>query len=244
LPLTGGTLSGILYSTFNTASGIANNGFNVAKTTIGNIHIQNGSGTNANNLQAAITFQGGSASEAQAGIYVSNNSSTGTAMGFATTDSYATGPQLFLTATNTGQVTFPRASVQVSGYLRTAGVTSNTVLFSAGTNSVDFGNALGQGTSSRSTFFRGNANNVSVWWGGIDANGNNIPFGAIDAVAGEFEINQQLIDIEAGTYVYDIEIKFADDTVKTWISGEFLITCDNDDKTMSTQHELIATLVN
>jgi len=47
-----------------------------------------------------------------------------------------------------------------------------------------------------------------------------------DAAAGEFEINQQLIDIEAGTYVYDIEIKFADDTVKTWISGEFLITCD------------------
>ena len=47
-----------------------------------------------------------------------------------------------------------------------------------------------------------------------------------DASAGEFEINQQVIDIEAGTYVYDIEIKFADDTVKTWISGEFLITSD------------------
>jgi hypothetical protein len=76
--------------------------------------------------------------------------------------------------------------VQVNSYLRTSGVTSNTVFFSAGTNSVDFGNALGQGTSSRSTYFRGNTDNVSVWWGGVDGNGNNIPYGAIDATAGQF----------------------------------------------------------
>ena len=76
--------------------------------------------------------------------------------------------------------------IQAASYLRTAGVTSNAVLFSAGASTVDFGNALGQGTSSRSTFFRGNTNNVSVWWGGIDGNGANIPYGAIDAVAGEF----------------------------------------------------------
>ena len=115
LPLAGGTLSGILYSTYNTATGIANNAFNNAKTIIGNIHIQNGGGTSGNNYQAAITFQGGTASEAQAGIYVSNNGSTGTAMGFATTDSYATGPQLFMTATNTGQVNFPRARPTYAG---------------------------------------------------------------------------------------------------------------------------------
>ena len=115
LPLAGGTLSGILYSTRNTATGIANNSFNTAKTIIGNIHIQNGGGTSGDNYQAAITFQGGTASEAQAGIYVSNNGSTGTAMGFATTGSYATGPQLFITATNDGVVNFPRATPTVQG---------------------------------------------------------------------------------------------------------------------------------
>ena len=109
------TISNILYSTYNTASGIANNSFDVAKSVLGNIHIQNGAGTSGNNLQAAITFQGGSAGEAQAGIYVSNNNSTGTAMGFATTDSYAVGPKLFMTATNGGAVDFPRARPTYAG---------------------------------------------------------------------------------------------------------------------------------
>lgn len=75
--------------------------------------------------------------------------------------------------------------VNIAGYLRTAGVTSNEVLFNAGTASVNFGNAFGQGTNNRSVYFRGNTG-VSAWWGGIDANGNNIPFAAIDATAGEF----------------------------------------------------------
>jgi hypothetical protein len=75
--------------------------------------------------------------------------------------------------------------VQAAGYLRTAGVTSNTVLFSAGASSVDFGNAFGQGTTNRSVYFRGNTG-VSAWWGGVDGNGANIPFGAIDATTGEF----------------------------------------------------------
>jgi hypothetical protein len=104
-----------IISTFNTATGIANNSFNTAKTILGNIHIANGSGTSGNNYQGAITFQGGTASEAQAGIYVSNNGSTGTAMGFATTGSYATGPQLFMTATNDGVVNFPRAVPTYAG---------------------------------------------------------------------------------------------------------------------------------
>ena len=111
----GDTMSGILYTTYNTATGIGNNAFNTAKTIIGNYHVQNGAGTSGNNFQAAITFMGGSSSEAQAGIYVSNNNSSGTAMGFATTDSYATGPQLFITATNTGIVNFPRANPTVQG---------------------------------------------------------------------------------------------------------------------------------
>ena len=116
LPLAGGTMSGILYSTYNTATGRPNLGFNVAKTVIGNYHIQNGGGPgNDNGNQAAITFQGGVASEAQAGIYVLNNGSYGTSMGFATTNSYATGPQLFMTATNDGVVNFPRARPTYAG---------------------------------------------------------------------------------------------------------------------------------
>jgi len=113
--LAGDTMTGILRSSYNTATGIANNGFNVAKTIIGNFHIRNGNGTSGNNAQAAITFQGGAAGEAQAGIYVSNNDSTGTAMGFATTDSYSTGPQLFMAATCFGVVNFPRATPTVQG---------------------------------------------------------------------------------------------------------------------------------
>ncbi len=106
---------GQIYTTMNTATGIANNSFSVAKTVLGTIHIANGSGTSGNNRQAAITFQGDSATEAQAGIYVSNNNSSGTAMGFATTDSYGTGPQLFMTATNAGVVNFSRARPTYAG---------------------------------------------------------------------------------------------------------------------------------
>lgn len=110
------SVTGIQYSTYNTATGRANLGFNVAKTVIGNYHIQNGGGPgNDNGNQAAITFQGSTASEAQAGIYVLNNGSYGTSMGFATTNSYATGPQLFMTATNGGVVDFPRAAPTVQG---------------------------------------------------------------------------------------------------------------------------------
>ena len=111
----GASTSTRFVSTLNTATGISNNSFNVAKTTLGNIHIQNGSGTSGDNKQAAITFQGDSASQVQAGIYVSNNSSTGTAMGFATTDSYSAGPKLFMTATNSGVVNFPRAVPTYAG---------------------------------------------------------------------------------------------------------------------------------
>ena len=129
--------SGRLISYFNTATGIANNSFNTAKSILGNLHISNGGGTTGNNYQAALTFQGDTASEAQAGIYVSNNGTTGTAMGFATTDSYATGPQVFMTATNTGVVNFPRARPTYAG---------NTILDTANYNS--YAVPLGGGTMS------------------------------------------------------------------------------------------------
>ena len=47
-----------------------------------------------------------------------------------------------------------------------------------------------------------------------------------DAVNGVFKINEQIIDIPEYNYLYDIQITLDDDTVKTWINGNFLIKCD------------------
>jgi len=47
-----------------------------------------------------------------------------------------------------------------------------------------------------------------------------------NASGGLFKINKQIISAEAYDYLYDIEIDFQDGTVKTWISGNFLITND------------------
>ena len=115
LPLAGGTMSGILCSTYNTSSGRANLSFDVSSSVLGNIHIQNGAGPGGSANQAAITFMGSVSNNAQAGIYVLNDNSNGTSMGFATTGSYAAGPQLFMTASNNGVVNFPRANPTVQG---------------------------------------------------------------------------------------------------------------------------------
>jgi hypothetical protein len=47
-----------------------------------------------------------------------------------------------------------------------------------------------------------------------------------NAANGLFKINEQIIDICAFNYIYDIEIEFGDGTVKTYISGNFLIKND------------------
>ena len=47
-----------------------------------------------------------------------------------------------------------------------------------------------------------------------------------NATSGLFKINKQIIDIEAGNYIYDIELDKPDGTVKTYISGNFLIIND------------------
>tara|TARA_R110000868_G_C10553550_1_gene736134 strand:+ start:178 stop:513 length:336 start_codon:yes stop_codon:yes gene_type:complete len=47
-----------------------------------------------------------------------------------------------------------------------------------------------------------------------------------DASNGLFKINEQIINIEPFNYIYDIEIEFSDGTVKTYISGNFLIKSD------------------
>jgi len=110
------TASGIITLTKNTATGLGNNAFSHAKTVIGGLHFANGNGPGANNgNQAAITFQGGTASQAQAGIYVHNNNSQGTHMMFATTDSYSTGPKAGITLLNNGNVTI-RGTVFASNF--------------------------------------------------------------------------------------------------------------------------------
>ena len=107
----------------------------------------------------------------------------------------------------------------VAGYLRTAGVGGNTVLFNGGGSSVDFGNVLGQGTSSRSTMFRGSTSSVSVWWGATDGNGSNIPFAAIDATAGEFTFWRNTGGTGGGTWT---NIMTMNASGLTMVSGNFI----------------------
>lgn len=45
-------------------------------------------------------------------------------------------------------------------------------------------------------------------------------------VSGIFQINPQIIDVQAATYFYDIETTFQDGTVKTYIDGTWLISQD------------------
>jgi hypothetical protein len=47
-----------------------------------------------------------------------------------------------------------------------------------------------------------------------------------NGVNGLFKINEQIINIQAGRYYYDIEIRFSDNTVKTWVSGYFTVKND------------------
>jgi hypothetical protein len=104
---------------FNSGTALVTNGFDVASTVLGAIHLTNGSGADATNgRQAAITFMGDSATTSQAGIYVSNNNSGGTAMAFATTDNYTTGPQIGLRIQNDGRVDTLRSFFQAAGSVR------------------------------------------------------------------------------------------------------------------------------
>ena len=99
----------------NVTTTSTNGAFDVSKSLLGNIHITNGAGASGTPKEAAITFQGGGATEAQAGIYVVNDNSSGTHMAFATTGSYATGPQIAINITSAGVVNFPRARPTYSG---------------------------------------------------------------------------------------------------------------------------------
>jgi hypothetical protein len=142
---------------YNSASGLST--FSVGKTVLGAVHFANPAGTNTSTRnEAAITFRGDVATEAQAGIYVTNDNSTGTHMAFATTDSYATGPQLGLTIANTGAVSFPRASTVSTPAVCSIGSNSNDggvlKLYSAG-----FGLRI---TSLNGDIISGDVNSVNI----------------------------------------------------------------------------------
>jgi hypothetical protein len=47
-----------------------------------------------------------------------------------------------------------------------------------------------------------------------------------NAAGGLFRINKQIINIPEYNYLYDIEITFADGSVKTWVEGNFVVKCD------------------
>jgi hypothetical protein len=74
-------------------------------------------------------------------------------MGFATTDSYSTGPQLFMTATNTGQVNFPRQRPSYAG---------NTILDAANYNSYAPTLTGGSASGTWGISISGNAASVSI----------------------------------------------------------------------------------
>ena len=165
------TASGIITLTKNTATGLANSTFSHAKTIIGGLHFANGNGSGANQgKQAAITFQGSSASEAQAGIYVHNNNSEGTHMLFATTDSYNTGPKAGITLFNTGNVTI-RGTVTANGTVLTGDQTLPTA------SSLGAVTLTGTQTISGVKTFTngGNYHNGHLYYTSYDAAGNHYP---------------------------------------------------------------------
>ena len=48
----------------------------------------------------------------------------------------------------------------------------------------------------------------------------------VTPTSGLFKINKQIINLDAFNYIYDIELDYADGSVKTYISGNFNITND------------------
>jgi hypothetical protein len=55
---------------------------------------------------------------------------------------------------------------------------------------------------------------------------NNAGITITNGANGQFKINEQIINIQAGRYYYDIEIRFSDNTVKTWVNGYFTVKQD------------------
>lgn len=43
---------------------------------------------------------------------------------------------------------------------------------------------------------------------------------------GKFKINSTIINLDANAYLYDIQITFASGEVRTWVSGQFVVSND------------------
>ena len=95
----------------NTGTGWGNN----QVTTEQSILFDTGNGPDGNNWSTFSMGFFSTGTSVQAGIYVRSNSSAGTEMAFATTNSFASGPQLAMTINTLGTVDFPRANPTVSG---------------------------------------------------------------------------------------------------------------------------------
>ncbi len=114
LPLSGGTLTGILTST----SGMTAWNTTTPGTGNGNIHIGTASATA--DAGGAITFgarDASSGTNAQAGIYVTSGGNFGTRMYLATTDAYVSGSKVSVSISEGGVVNFPRARPTALGNL-------------------------------------------------------------------------------------------------------------------------------
>jgi hypothetical protein len=94
-----------------------------------------------------------------------------------------------------------------------------------------------RGDTFKQTDFQINVNDVALNLTGADVKMQlrkepggvvalEVPITIFDAVNGEFCIDEQIIDIQACSYRYDIQITQASGEVDTWISGLFTITDD------------------
>lgn len=155
-----------IHTNGNIGIGVTNPGTKLVVLQEGNYSYPNPGPTarGAINLRAStsgystgITFSSASADDAQAGIYVSNNSSDGTRMYFATTESYATGPQTRMMIGNTGNVgiasTTPAYKLAVigTGYFSNPVVVGSPVDANHATTKSYVDSVLGTGGSGTST---------------------------------------------------------------------------------------------
>ncbi len=163
----------------------------LAITTVGTINsgVWNGSSISTTYTDAKVT-------SVSAGTGISVNTTTGavTVTNSGVTSLTGTSNQVTVSA-STGGVTLslpqsiattstPTFAGVTSTYLRSGTATSNLVKFSSGAGSVTFGNSFGGNATdtSRTVYFRGTST-ASVWWGAPDANGDNVPHGAIDSLS-------------------------------------------------------------
>jgi hypothetical protein len=170
LPLSGGTMTGLLQISNNTSintttPGTANYGLHFT-------------GQTTADFAAGITWNGGTGTTgAQAGIYVQGSGSYGTKMYFATTDAYVTGSKTAMSIDQLGVVNFVRAVPTYAG---------TSLVYNSGTWGINISGVASQVTinynnDSNSTYqvLWGSGNSV-YGTGGVYVNPYNDSFHAYD----------------------------------------------------------------